>query len=90
MREAYNEGMARGWERKSVESQIEDSTTRSRKSSDTPLNEEQRLSRERVHSLMMSRTRVQQELQTCCNARFRAQLDQELAFLDEELKKYAE
>jgi hypothetical protein len=79
--------MARGWESKSVESQIEDSTIRSRKSSDTPLNEEQRLSRERLNSLSMSRTRLQQELQTCCNARFRAQLEQELAFVDEQLKK---
>ena len=82
--------MARGWESKSVESQIEDSTIRSRKSSDTPLNEEQRLSRERVNSLMMSRTRIQQELQNCCNARFRAQLEQELTFLEEQLKKYAQ
>lgn len=90
MEEAYNEGMARGWESKSVESQIEDSTIRSRKSSDTPLNEEQRLSRERVNSLMMSRTRIQQELQNCCNARFRAQLEQELTFLEEQLKKYAQ
>ena len=82
--------MARGWESKSVESQIEDSTIRSRKSTDTPLNEDQRLSRERVNSLMMSRTRIQQELQTCCNARFRTQLEQELAFLDAELKKQSE
>jgi hypothetical protein len=81
--------MARGWESKSVESQIEDSTIRSRKSSDTPLNEEQRLSRERVNSLSMSRTRLQQELQTCCNARFRAQLEQELAFVDAQLKKFS-
>lgn len=34
---------------------------------------------------MLSRTRIQAEMQTACNARFREQLARELAFLDEKI-----
>ena len=34
---------------------------------------------------MLSRTRIQSELQTACNSRFREQLARELAFLDEKI-----
>ena len=77
--------MARGWESKSVESQIDDASRNSALSSATPLTEGQRQQQLQLNNLMLSRTRIQSELQTACNARFREQLARELAFLDEKI-----
>lgn len=54
---------------------------------EAPLTPEERQLRSKIHQLEMSRTRVLGELQRCCQARFRAQLESELAFLDSELCK---
>ncbi|HEX9967453.1 MAG TPA: hypothetical protein VGB06_05870 [Solirubrobacterales bacterium] len=77
--------MARGWESKSVESQIEDAESRSdRGEALTP--EERELKRKR-EGLELSRRRVLQELETTRSAVRRTSLEHALAFLDEELKK---
>jgi hypothetical protein len=78
--------MARGWESKSIESQIDDASRKSGNGHPPP-SEEERQRQARINNLMLSRTRVCSELQRCCNSRFRPQLESELAFLEQEIKK---
>lgn len=81
--------MARGWESKSIESQMEDAGKRRPGHTDQPpLAEDERKRLARHNQLQLSRTRILHEMQTACNTRFRAQLERELAFLDHELEKY--
>jgi hypothetical protein len=76
--------MARGWESKSVESQIEDAGRQDRGESLTP---EQREIRRKRESLELSRRRVLQEIEATRSDLRRTSLEQALAFLDEEIKK---
>ena len=78
-------GLARGWESKSVESQIEDAASRTdRRVAPTP---EQRQIEQRRQGLELSRRRVERELGATRSASRRAALEQALAFLDEEIRK---
>ena len=77
--------MARGWESKSVESQIEDAG--SRKDRGQTLTPEQREIESKRASLDLSRRRVLQELQATRSSVRRTALEQALAFLDEEIRK---
>jgi hypothetical protein len=77
--------MARGWESKSVESQIE-GADRSSDRGET-LTQEQRERKQKRDSLDLSRRRVLQELETTRSDVRRASLEQALAFLDEEIRK---
>lgn len=80
--------MAKGWESKSVEEQQS-------LASQTPLTDEERerLSHERVEkvrrlqALNMSRARVAQQMDRCGNDRYREILQQEMNYLDAEIKK---
>ena len=77
--------MARGWESKAVESQIEAAATRSEQSRVNQLQAaEISLQRER-ESLELSRTRVLQDLAKAENPRYKEQLERSLMFLDEKL-----
>lgn len=77
--------MARGWESKSVESQIEDaSTPRVRRD---PLTREELDLRARRESIELSRRRVAREIAETSSPARRASLELALAHLDEELKK---
>ncbi|HVR98922.1 MAG TPA: hypothetical protein VMW27_20045 [Thermoanaerobaculia bacterium] len=77
--------MARGWESKSVESQIADAGSRGDRGADlTP--EEREVWRKR-EGLELSRRRVLQEIETTRSAVRRTSLEQALAFLDEEIRK---
>jgi len=77
--------MARGWESKSVESQIEDAGAHAdRASSLTPGQRERKQKRE---GLELSRRRVLQELETTRSPARRTSLEHALAFLDEEIGK---
>jgi len=69
----YNEIMARGWESKSVESQIESAESRK------PAHRETKLSPE---NLELSRTRVQHELASSTNPRYQEILRRGLADLE--------
>lgn len=77
--------MARGWESKSVESQMEErgQTPERRK----PMSAEERVRIGRKEGLEMSRLRVRRELQETSSALRRASLEQALRFLDAELRK---
>jgi hypothetical protein len=77
--------MARGWESKSVESQIEDAGSRADRGK--ALTPEQREIEAKRASLDLSRRRVLQELQATRSAVRRTALEQALAFLDDEIRK---
>ena len=76
--------MARGWESKSVESQIESAD----KSVDqgAPLSPEERQRRQKLASLELSRRRVQQEIETTRSEVRRASLEHALSFLNQEIE----
>lgn len=77
--------MARGWESKSIESQMEAAEVRETTPSGPPLTGEQiRKQRER-ESLEMSRTRVLKDLETARNPRYREQLQSALRHLERKL-----
>lgn len=76
--------MARGWESKSVESQIE-SAERRRGTPTVHLSPEQIEHQRQKESLLLSRTRVLHDLETCLNPRYRVILERSLTHLDEKL-----
>ena len=79
--------MARGWESKSVESQMEAAASRPPNVAafkPDPTTVQIQYKRD---SLTMSRTRVLHDLQNAANPRYRAQLQSALAYLDQELAK---
>lgn len=81
--------MARGWESKSVEDQIESAQARSPRglSGGSGLSvAEVELARKR-ENLMLSRTRVMRELESSKNPRYVLLLNRELKVLEERLKK---
>jgi len=77
--------MARGWESKSVESQIESADRRSDQGEALTL--EQRQRRRKLDGLELSRRRVVQEIETARSEVRRASLEQALAFLDQEIEE---
>jgi len=78
--------MARGWESKAVESQMDAAAERRPLSNMPKLTPEQmNLQRER-ESIELSRTRVLQDLASATNPKYRALLERSLQFLDEKLK----
>lgn len=77
--------MARGWESKEIESQIEAAEARSA-SAATPRPTPEQAAREReLDSLKMSRTRVLQDLESSTNSGYQVMLKRSLAFLDEKI-----
>ncbi|MFL6414966.1 MAG: hypothetical protein ACJ74Y_04780 [Bryobacteraceae bacterium] len=79
--------MARGWESKSVEEQMDAAESRKAASARTKVGEAQlRLERER-ESIELSRGRILRELKAARHPRHREQLSQALSFLDEQLSK---
>lgn len=78
--------MARGWESKSVEDQMADAETRRRpvRRGPEPSPEERARARE-VDAVSLARARVLEQLQTTCDRRYRASLEQALADLDARL-----
>jgi len=73
--------MARGWESKSVESQIE-SAEQERKSPKERMNPAQIETLRRKESLELSRKRVLHLIENTQNPRYRTQLEKELAVLN--------
>lgn len=79
--------MARGWESKSVESQIDAASTKPVRPLAPLLSDSDRERLQRRKHLALSRTRVLSEITRCTNSRFHDQLTCELTFLENELKK---
>jgi hypothetical protein len=78
--------MARGWESKSVESQMEALEARRPVSRVARTEQQLRADRER-ESLLMSRKRVLHDIETATHARYREQLEAALRYLDTQLKE---
>jgi hypothetical protein len=77
--------MARGWESKSVEDQIQERQESAANASRRQLTPEEAQLHAKRESLQMARTRTLSSLQTACDARYRAQLEKALADLDAQL-----
>lgn len=77
--------MARGWESKSVELQMESAEAHVRPSSDTHLDVAELDLLRKKGNLLLSRTRVLRELETSHNPRYRSQLTKALTDLNAQL-----
>ncbi len=78
--------MARGWESKSVESQQDSAAAaRAARDNDHRKSLEELECESKRNGLLLSRTRVLHDIQTTCNARYRQQLEQALAYLDAQI-----
>lgn len=84
----YTWSVARGWESKSVENQI-DLAERESTSKETGRNADKLESDRQRKLLELSRTRVQQQLENAQNERYREQLNRALADLDKQIAKLA-
>jgi hypothetical protein len=78
--------MARGWESKSIEAQIESAETSDQESSHHDHQDPERL-RQR-QALVLSRSRVLQQLEVSQNPRHREMLNQALADLEAQLARF--
>jgi hypothetical protein len=79
--------MARGWESKSVESQIEAAETQVRPPLDEQIPAEQLELLRRRETLNLSRTRVLRELETSQNPRYRNLMEKALTDLNSEIRR---
>jgi hypothetical protein len=77
--------MARGWESKSVEAQIEESTSEPSRKTTPPASPENLQSRRRKTDLTLSRKRVIQRLNDSTNERYSELLRLTLADLDAQI-----
>ncbi len=78
--------MARGWESKSVEEQIELAAERAADIKNAKQFDEAEATRQReLESLQLSRTRVLQDIAASSNPRYKEMLQKSLDFLDEKL-----
>jgi hypothetical protein len=77
--------MARGWESKSVEAQIEESNSESSVNEDQALSYEERQSLIRKKDLILSRKRVLQQLEGSTSDRYSEFLQRTLAALESQI-----
>ena len=77
--------MARGWESKGVEAQIESAEERAKSAQEQTLSLEQIAERARRESLEMDRTRILNEIAAARHPRHRQMLEGALAHLDARL-----
>lgn len=74
--------MARGWESKDVESQMEDIEERKASRSAPAMPTQERELRNQIESTELSRTRVVQDLKSAMNANYKQMLQRSLDYLD--------
>ncbi|HEY2108581.1 MAG TPA: hypothetical protein VGH17_01700 [Candidatus Acidoferrales bacterium] len=82
--------MARGWESKSVEEQVQEHQQKKEENTKKQLTAEQLESRRKREVLLLSRSRVQKDLQASQNPRHRDQLNSALADLDSQIAALTE
>ena len=78
--------MARGWESKSIADQMESAQTRPQRKTGIPLSADQLKVIREKENLMLSRTRVQRDLETSRNPRYVQLLTRELKTLDVKIR----
>jgi hypothetical protein len=79
--------MARGWESKAVEGQVQEFESKESRTQKLQLTREQLEIRRQIEILLLSRARVEKELQSSENPRYREQLNSALKDLDARLAK---
>jgi hypothetical protein len=79
--------MAKGWESKSVESQVQDAQTSHDDNKKAPLTGAQIQAHRRREVLLLSRARVADGLQSSSDTRYRDQLTRALADLDAQISR---
>jgi hypothetical protein len=79
--------VARGWESKSVEGQIDAAAESKSRPADTELTPAERERLARRASLLLARTKAARDLESTQNPRFRAILERALADLDAQLSE---
>ena len=82
--------MAKGWESKSVEEQMQDARVSDHGGPRKQLTAEQMEAHRQKEVLRLSRARVEKELAASQNPRYREQLTKALADLDEQLSRMGE
>lgn len=82
---AYTKDVARGWESKSVQAQIESAKERLGQPPRIALTPEQMAAERKRDSLLLHRTRVLREIAGCQSERYRKTLEAGLAFLESQL-----
>ena len=83
----YTAGVARGWESKSVEDQINERKAEAEASGTKKLSREEIEKRSRRDSMLLSRSRTLAALESTADERYRALLQRTLEHLDSELAK---
>jgi hypothetical protein len=79
--------MARGWESKAVEGQVQEFESKENRAHKRELTQAQVEIRRQKEILLLSRARVEKQLQSIQDARYREQLSRALADLDAQLSK---
>jgi len=74
--------VARGWESKAVESQIESAEERKSRAQAVQISRERYELEQQIASVELSRTRVLQDLAAATNPRYKELLQRSLAYLD--------
>jgi hypothetical protein len=82
--------MARGWESKAVEGQVQEFESKENRAHKRQLTQMQVEIRRQKEILLLSRARVEKQLQSIQDARYREQLSRALADLDAQLSKLNE
>ena len=78
--------MARGWESKSVEDQLDAADAARQDRAERHLSAQQRQRQAKKESILLSRAQTLARLKAATNARYRAQLELALKHLDQQLK----
>jgi hypothetical protein len=82
--------MARGWESKAVEGQVQEFESKDNRAHKRQLTRTQVEIRRQREILLLSRARVEKQLQFTQDPRYREQLNRALADLDAQLSKFKE
>ncbi|HXN28819.1 MAG TPA: hypothetical protein VN902_16945 [Candidatus Acidoferrales bacterium] len=77
--------MARGWESKAVEGQVQEFQSKEDRKNNKQVSQDQIEARRKRGVLMLSRARVEKQLQSGQGPRYREQLERALADLDAQL-----
>jgi hypothetical protein len=79
--------MAKGWESKSVEDQLQEHQVNDKDTRKKQLTPQQMEAHRRKEVLLLSRARVERDLISSQNARYKEQLSRALSDLDEQISK---
>ena len=79
--------MARGWESKSVESQIDEASQQQSNNSKVPLNDDERKTKREREILLLARARVLHQLESSTNERYSESRREALKELDRKLQE---